>query len=94
MANRNNLTQSRNGAWVEAQGSAQVEQVAGMAREVDLSDSSTWYKGWADVGTATSAASWRIQRITISSGTYSFDWADGDAEFDNVWDNRASLSYS
>jgi len=94
MAARNNLMQSRDGAWQEAEGSAQIESVAGMAKVVDTTDATVYYKGWADVGVATSAASWRIQRISISGGVYSFDFADGDAEFDNVWDNRASLSYS
>lgn len=51
------------------------------------------YIGKALIGTATSAASWQVQRIDATSGTVIL-WADGDADFDNVWDNYASLSYS
>lgn len=50
------------------------------------------YVGEATIGTATSAASWRIKRVDSSSGTV-IQWA-GTGVFDQVWDNRASLSYS
>lgn len=50
------------------------------------------YIGEAAPGSATSAAVWRIQRITNADST--IEWADGDGDFNNVWDNRASLSYS
>lgn len=66
-----------------------------MAQQTDDTGTTT-YRGWASPGTATSAASWRITRI-VSSGTpadYSITFADGNRNFDNVWDNRASLSYS
>lgn len=57
------------------------------------------YKGEANPGSATSAAAWRIQLITITTDGGGNDdiavtWADGNANFDNIWDNRASLSYS
>lgn len=50
------------------------------------------YVGEAAIGTATSAASWRIKKIDSTSGTV-LQWA-GTGVFDQVWDNRASLSYS
>lgn len=50
------------------------------------------YLGEAVPGTATSAAGWRISRVTNADST--IVWADGDGSFDNIWDNRASLSYS
>lgn len=56
---------------------------------VDSSDSSITYIGEARVGEATSNGVWRVQKITSSSIT----WADGNANFDNIWDNRESLSY-
>jgi hypothetical protein len=53
------------------------------------------YLGQASPGTATSSALWRIQKLTFSvDGDVAVTWADGNADFDNVWDNRASLSYS
>lgn len=42
--------------------------------------------------TATSVASWRIKRLTNADNT--IVWLDGNANFDNVWDNRASGSYT
>lgn len=52
------------------------------------------YRGWAVPGTATSVSSWRITRITETSGDFVMDFADGDNNFDNEWDERAALSYS
>lgn len=50
------------------------------------------YIGEASIGTATSAASWRIKRVDSTTGTV-IQWA-GTGVFNQVWDNRASLSYS
>lgn len=52
----------------------------------------TTYIGEAPVGAATSSASWRIQKIVVSGGTTTITWAS--SKFDQIWDNRASLSYS
>lgn len=63
----------------------------------DAENSTYSYFGEANWGVATSSASWRIMRLTYSgtnSSVLTIEYADGDDEFDNVWDNRASLSYS
>lgn len=53
------------------------------------------YVGWAPPGTATSAALWRVKKLLYTGGLLtSVVWADGNDTFDNVWDNRAALSYS
>lgn len=53
------------------------------------------YRGDALPGTATSAAAWRITRLTEQSdGDMEIVYADGNDSFDNIWDNRLSLSYS
>jgi hypothetical protein len=53
------------------------------------------YRGDALPGVATSAASWRVQRLTTQSdGDIAIVFADGNDNFDNIWDNRLSLSYS
>lgn len=54
------------------------------------------YAGMAEVGSATSSAVWRIQRLTKTSNSdeITVEYADGDENFDNVYDNRESLSYS
>lgn len=57
----------------------------------------TTYQGWAEPGTLTSAALWRVRRIIqtgASDSDYSITFADGNRNFDNIWDNRAALSYS
>lgn len=71
-----------------------AEDVLPFATELDDVGGGVTYVGSADPGTATSAASWRIKRITETGADISIEFADGDAFFDNVWDNRASLSYS
>lgn len=50
------------------------------------------YFGFAAPSSATSAARWKIKRLTIATNV--FQLADGNDQYDNVWDNRASLSYS
>jgi hypothetical protein len=62
--------------------------------EVDTTDGSVIYQGVADLGSTTDEAVWRIKRITIAGAEITIDWADGDIERDNVWDDRAGLSYS
>jgi len=54
------------------------------------------YVGVAPAGTATNIAGWKIRKTVFSSAFVltSVTQADGDALFDNVWDDRASLSYS
>ena len=51
------------------------------------------YLGEALPGTAITAADWRITRFDTTVGVLQ-TWADGDSIFDNVWADRASLSYS
>lgn len=61
--------------------------------EVDTSVANITYVGQALPGTPSSAASWRIKRITETSTGSSVDWANGSAEFVHVWDNHLSLPY-
>ena len=57
-----------------------------------LSNASVSYYGYANPGTATSAAAWRIFQDD-HGGTQTL-LADGNDAFDNVWDNASSLTYS
>ena len=59
----------------------------------DQTTADTTYIGKASVGSLTSGAVWQIAKLDTSSGLVK-TWADGDASFNNVWDNRASLTYS
>ena len=65
-----------------------------LAARIDWATESVCYVGWAPPGSATDAACWRVKKIELSGDDVSVTWSDGDAQYDNVWDNRASLSYS
>lgn len=57
-----------------------------------IDDTGTYtYIGLAEAGAATSANSWLIVRID-SNGNQLL--ADGNTNYDNIWDNRASLTYA
>lgn len=63
--------------------------------KMEYSGSNPIYIGEAKPGTATSSAGWRIRKLTYSGENVTdIEWADGDIEFNNIWDNRDSLSYS
>lgn len=51
------------------------------------------YVGKAAIGSAAGSAVWQIKKIDTASDII-ITWADGNANFDNVMSNAASLSYS
>lgn len=63
-------------------------------RKTDVNADGNTYYGVANAGASTAAAVWQIERQSASGTVTSFLWADGDINFDNVWDNRTALSYS
>lgn len=82
--------------WNPATSLWERDTSAGVALTVRIDDATTadvTYLGKAAIGTATSAAGWQIAKLSTASGLIK-TWADGNVNFDNVWDNRASLSYS
>lgn len=65
------------------------------ATRVDFDGETIIYRGEAVPGSAESSAVWRIRRITLNAeGDATTEYAEGDAQFDNIWNDRASLSYS
>ena len=56
-------------------------------------DANIEYVGKALPGAATGSPSWKIKKIDCTTGTI-ITLADGNLNFDNIWDNRESLSYS
>lgn len=73
---------------------AGIAALAGeFATRVDTSASPLIYLGLAAPGSASSAAVWQVTRFDTTVGVIQ-TYADGNTNFDNIWDNRASLSYS
>lgn len=78
---------------VNADGSIDVN-TASFSSRIDEASSTITYIGKAVAGTSNSSANWQIYRLTTSGSTSTIEWADGNTNFDNIWNNRASLSYS
>lgn len=53
------------------------------------------YIGLAIPTSLSSAAVWQIRRLTYTGNNVTLiEFADGDTEFNNIWDNRVSLNFS
>ena len=53
----------------------------------------TTYVGLGKLGSDASDAVWQILRIQTSGTVTTVLYADGDQRFNNVWDDRLSLTY-
>lgn len=64
--------------------------------EIDFVGDDIVYRGWANPGTTTNLALWRIRRTRFigADGDVVHDWADGNGNFDNIWDDRLLKTYS
>lgn len=74
-----------------------MEDAVPYAVRIDqAADEVTYYTGYAAASSATASAVWRIKKtvLSASSDDVTVTWADGDTLFNNVWDNRLSLTYS
>lgn len=60
--------------------------------KLDQVTSTLFYVGEATFAASTSSPLWRIRKIDTTTGV-DVRWADGNSNYDNVWDNRASLTY-
>jgi len=66
---------------------------APLAKIVDSSTTAgSTYTCEAAPGALSSAAAWRISKTVAATGVTT--WADGNGNFDNIADNRASLTYA
>lgn len=52
------------------------------------------YVGEAQPGTGEGEAKWRIKRIEEIGDDFNILWADGDANFNNIWTDRTTFTYS
>lgn len=64
--------------------------------QAEYSGGNLIYQGFASPGNATSTAAWKIAKYTYdgSNNLLTIKWAGGASSYTNIWDNRASLSYS
>lgn len=74
---------------------AQVQDLSNQASVIYRGWYNTDNPQWATDTTATrkGEAKWKIQRITIADGVYTYEWAGGNENYNKIWDNRASLTY-
>ena len=78
-------------------GGPQIQEIDDLIDSWDYTTTAnTWYHGHASPGSLASAAVWRIKRITLDTSLRPTvtAMAGGNANFGNVWDNRATLTYS
>ena len=73
-------------------GASEDEKV--YSKRTDFITDELLYRGEAAPGSIESDPVWRIRKIAISlDGDVSEEWADGNANFDNVWADRLTLIY-
>lgn len=65
-----------------------------LTKIIDKVSGSVSYFGYAQPGTATSSPLWRIIRAQKIGSVTTFGFAGGNVNFDKIWDDRASLTYS
>jgi hypothetical protein len=83
-----NLTYGPQGS----QGPASIQRmVTGDLAVAYIVDGTKTYVGEAAPGTATTDPYWRVFRLDTATGQLKY--ADGDSNFDNIFDNHASLTY-
>jgi hypothetical protein len=72
-----------------------VSVVPARAIRIDRINSLLTYIGVAAVNSLNSDSVWQIRRITKTvGGVTTIEYADGDPKYNNIWDDRAILSYS
>lgn len=69
-----------------------TQTVTQYALKLDESASPVTYIGEAVPGSSAASAVWRIKKIDETSGLV-ITWADGSADFDQIWNDRSSLIY-
>ena len=103
MAN-NLLQEGRDTKWLcdSETGAALVKQVGASGVEngelitnYDPVGTTLAYVGKAPAGTLASAAAWQVKKLVFAAdGGVTTTMADGDATFSNIWNDRATLTYS
>jgi hypothetical protein len=55
---------------------------------------SVTYVGYASPSADQSSAVWKIKRLLTTGTVLAVEFADGNPAYDNIWNDRASLTYS
>ncbi len=69
------------------------EQNSNKINLIDIASTTVTYIGQAAPGSTSDQAVWRIQRVNIVGSSIEILYADSNDNFDNVWDDRGTLSY-
>ncbi len=65
------------------------------SKRIDFVTDDLIYKAEASAGTLDTAVGWRIRKVVIGpDGDVSETWASGNTNFDKVWSNRLTYTYS
>jgi hypothetical protein len=59
----------------------------------DEVDANTAYLGLAAIDSNISQPVWQIKKLDFTTGVIML-WADGNSNFDNVWNDRATITYT
>lgn len=62
-----------------------------LAKRIDTASGFS-YLGEAAIGTSPTSPLWRVKRVSILAGTATVLWASG-GNFNQIWDNRLTLTY-
>jgi len=71
-----------------------ITNVPFFKQRTDNASGTVTYFGYAVPGTDEGKAGWLIVKQTISGSVISLDLAEASRDFDQVWNDRATLSYS
>lgn len=63
-------------------------------KNIDEVSATVTYVGYARPGTADITPAWRIFKLETIATVTKIRWANGVADYSNIWTNRASLTYS
>ena len=61
---------------------------------VDVPVAGTTYEGYALPGTLNGTPAWKIKKIVVAGALTTTTYASGNSNFDKVWDDRATYTYS
>lgn len=61
---------------------------------VDVPVAGTTYEGYALPGTLNGTPAWKIKKIVVAGAITTVTYASGNSNFDKVWDDRATYTYS